>query len=223
MSARCPPMSAAVYPGRDVHGFYNCKLNMIFISCPREQHPWMSAAPQLKHTNPAYAERVLPAYFQFQLRPCGARMPPVGSSWDRGGATRPSDGGDHATLSGPYHSGRIQRLRDSWAKNLQSLELPHGWCGHHMDLLAKRLSSITVRRRFLKRRMVRVSLLAIKDKEDITATETNGDVSGKKAKNLQNFLAPAETIEHLSHIFCMTKSTLKISAAQRNMQKTPKR
>ena len=147
----------------------------------------MSAAPELKHTNPAYAERLLSAYFQFQLQPCGARMPPVGSSWDRGGATRPADGGDHASLSGPHHSGRIHRLRDSWAKNLQSLELPHGWCGHHMDLLAKRLSSITVRRRFLKRRMVRVSLLAIKDKEDITATETNGDVSEKKAKNLQNF------------------------------------
>ena len=58
-------------------------------------------------------------------------MLPVGSSWDRGGATRPADRGDHASLSGPYHSGRIQRLRDNWAKNLQSLELPHGWCGHH--------------------------------------------------------------------------------------------
>ena len=148
-------------------------------------------------------------------------MPPVGSSWDRGGATRPADGGDHASLSGPHHSGRIHRLRDSWAKNLQSLELLHGWCGHHMDLLAKRLSSITVRRRFLKRRMVRVSLLAIKDKEDITATETNGDVSEKKSEKPAEFLAPAETIEHLSHIVCMTKSTLKISAAQRSMQKTP--
>ena len=112
-------MSATVYPGRDVRGFYNCNLKLIFISCPREQHPWMSTAPQLKHTNPAYAERVPPAYFQFQLRPCGARMPPVGSSWDRGGATRPADGGDHASLSGPHHSGRIQRLRDSWAKNLK--------------------------------------------------------------------------------------------------------
>ena len=124
MSAVCPPVSAIVRG--DALGWQCRRLLQLYVQLKSQR--LSAGAPPVNVRGsiaiPVDAVSVRPANLSFPLWLCVAKKSQASLSRDLDLATRPVDGEDHVALFAPDHTGRIQRLRDTWAKNLRSLEQP---------------------------------------------------------------------------------------------------